>query len=216
MTVFAEITVPPATIALGRLVPDDGAVRVELARAVPTGEFVRCLWIVGDDRDAVLARLDEDLDASATEIDTLPDRTLVRLDEAPDDAVTDLVAAVDGVVLDASCDGSRWTIRLRFPDRDAVSAFRDGCSRRDIDVRIRQLNASPRTDPAADVGPSPDQREAILLAFREGYFEVPREASLTELADALGVSGQALSERLRRGSAALLESTVMESRSDSS
>ncbi len=39
----------------------------------------------------------------------------------------------------------------------------------------------------------------MLAALEHGYYDVPREASLTDLAERLDVSHQALSERLRRG-----------------
>ncbi|WP_394349503.1 helix-turn-helix domain-containing protein [Natronococcus pandeyae] len=44
------------------------------------------------------------------------------------------------------------------------------------------------------------QREALACAVRHGYFEIPRRISLEELAAELGVTHQALSERLRRAS----------------
>lgn len=43
------------------------------------------------------------------------------------------------------------------------------------------------------------QREAVRLAFERGYFTVPREVSLTELADELEISRQAFTHRLQRG-----------------
>ena len=41
-----------------------------------------------------------------------------------------------------------------------------------------------------------------------GYFDVPREAKLGDIADRLDVSHQALSERLRRGHANLVQETI--------
>ncbi len=47
------------------------------------------------------------------------------------------------------------------------------------------------------------QREAIAEAYRQGYYDVPREISLEELANELDISHQALSERLRRANRVL-------------
>jgi predicted DNA binding protein len=41
-----------------------------------------------------------------------------------------------------------------------------------------------------------------------GYFEVPRGASLDEIADGLGITPSSASERLRRAGTHLLETTV--------
>jgi len=45
------------------------------------------------------------------------------------------------------------------------------------------------------------QRECLAAARREGYFEVPRECTLAELADSLGVDKSTASETVRRGTA---------------
>ena len=49
------------------------------------------------------------------------------------------------------------------------------------------------------------QRECLTVAFREGYFQVPRECTLEDVADAIGVDKSTASETLRRGSARVLE-----------
>lgn len=43
------------------------------------------------------------------------------------------------------------------------------------------------------------QREMMQTASDMGYFEVPREVGLAAVADEIGISSQAASERLRRG-----------------
>jgi len=42
------------------------------------------------------------------------------------------------------------------------------------------------------------QQELLAVAHEEGYFDVPRGISQDELADRLGVSKSAVSQRLRR------------------
>jgi len=41
-----------------------------------------------------------------------------------------------------------------------------------------------------------------------GYFEIPREASTSDIGYRLGISAQAVSERLRRGHRKLVTSTI--------
>jgi predicted DNA binding protein len=43
------------------------------------------------------------------------------------------------------------------------------------------------------------QREYLTVAHRHGYFDVPRECTLADLADALGVDKSSASETIRRG-----------------
>lgn len=47
------------------------------------------------------------------------------------------------------------------------------------------------------------QRAALATALREGYFEVPRDCTLADVADALGVDKSTASRRLRRATAAV-------------
>lgn len=49
------------------------------------------------------------------------------------------------------------------------------------------------------------QRECLTVAQRRGYFDVPRECTLAELAEALDVDKSTASETIRRGTARVLE-----------
>lgn len=54
-----------------------------------------------------------------------------------------------------------------------------------------------------------NQQDALVRAFEAGYFNVPKEVTLTELAEAQGVSHQAMSEQIRRGIHHLIEQTLI-------
>jgi predicted DNA binding protein len=53
------------------------------------------------------------------------------------------------------------------------------------------------------------QRECLQAALRHGYFEVPRECTLAELADRLGVDKSTASETIRRGQTRLVKSSLL-------
>ncbi|WP_201289613.1 helix-turn-helix domain-containing protein [Halobaculum saliterrae] len=48
------------------------------------------------------------------------------------------------------------------------------------------------------------QWEYVTVAYRRGYFEVPRECTLAELADAFGVDKSSASETIRRGAGRII------------
>lgn len=52
------------------------------------------------------------------------------------------------------------------------------------------------------------QRETLELALEEGYYERPREADLGELADQLGISRSAVSQRIRNAELKLITSAL--------
>ena len=67
----------------------------------------------------------------------------------------------------------------------------------------------PEQQVEAEFGVTAPQREALILAVREGYYDLPRETNTTELGDQLGISDQAVTERLRRGIGTLVRNLLM-------
>lgn len=127
----------------------------------------------------------------------------------PGTDVYDEAIDTDGVFVRGRAGGKRWTLQFRFPDREAFSAFRDSCEQQGLDVAVQSVQDQETAPHAEQYGISEPQREILLLAIQRGYFEVPRDASLADLADELGVSSQAASERLRRGLDSLVDSALL-------
>lgn len=99
-----------------------------------------------------------------------------------------------------------WKVSTQFADRTDLEAFRDICQRDGIDFQPHRLCTA--ADSPNDYGLTPPQREALLAAYRHGYFDVPRTADLAEVSAELDVTTSALSERLRRGTWKLVDHTV--------
>lgn len=53
------------------------------------------------------------------------------------------------------------------------------------------------------------QRDALLAAYRGGYYEEPRGTTQARLGQQFGISRRAVAERLRRGTANLIEATLL-------
>lgn len=54
---------------------------------------------------------------------------------------------------------------------------------------------------------SESERETLCAALEKGYFEVPRETTLNEVANELGRSDVEVSQQLRRGMGIVLRTT---------
>jgi predicted DNA binding protein len=118
-------------------------------------------------------------------------------------------AAVEeaGIYVSGVRRSDHWEVQMRFPDREAFDAFRTRIEGGDISLQsLHEQESGPR---AEQYGISDPQREILHLASRQGYFDVPRRASLADLADDLAISSQAASERLRRGLDSLVERTLL-------
>jgi len=106
-----------------------------------------------------------------------------------------------------------WIQRGRFADRAAFDQLR-GFWQRNAPFRLRHLtrvgdDAPDRSAAGADGdGLTDAQREAVRAAHRMGYFEIPRTATLDDVAAELGISASSLSERLRRAQTHLVETHI--------
>lgn len=97
-----------------------------------------------------------------------------------------------------------WRITQQFADRDELAKVREFARNMDISFHLNQLyeSASPDRDL---IGLTDKQRVALLAAYEAGYFAVPRKASMATVAAALDISSSALTERLHRAQAHLIE-----------
>jgi predicted DNA binding protein len=211
--VVATVEVSADALALGAALDAAPGVTVRLDRVVPVGEsFVPFLWVPDDAAEAVVAALGAVGGLRSVEVvDRAGDESLVRADWVrPGDDLLGLVHRFDGAVLDAVGERGTWTLRLRFPTREALSAVYRACADRGVTVDLRSVHGPrPAEDDRAAHLTDP-QREALVAALARGYFEVPRRATLADLAADLGVSDSAVSQRLRRGVAAVVAATVGE------
>jgi predicted DNA binding protein len=131
------------------------------------------------------------------------------------------VTSVEGFVLDARSsnpDGGRrgWRERWLVPDREALHEVWEHAREEGFAFEIIEFRRQGRTDPEYPGGDAPteEQREALLAAYEHGYFAEPRETSLEELAEELGISPTAVGGRLRRGMRSLVGMTLVVERPD--
>ncbi|EMA43964.1 helix-turn-helix domain-containing protein [Halobiforma nitratireducens] len=210
MTTIAELTLPTEGFALAetfRELPDID-VRVESVVAEGPCRTTPLVWFSSVDPDALEAALERDPSIEQYRRlldDTDDEEWFYRLQYSEDVvSVCQAVYTHGGTVLGASVADGHWTLRLLFPLReelsDAVSEIEEQGTR--VDVR-RMVEAGADEDLETTAALTEPQQEAIAEAYRQGYYDVPREISLEELANELDISHQALSERLRRANRVL-------------
>jgi predicted DNA binding protein len=54
------------------------------------------------------------------------------------------------------------------------------------------------------------QHEALVVAVKNGYFDVPATSTLDALSETLEITPQAVSERLNRGTKTLVEAALLD------
>jgi predicted DNA binding protein len=218
MSVLAEFSIPADQFALGQLLEVRPGVRIRLESMVPTGDAViPYLWVRSPDAGAVREALrGSAIVESAHVLDEVDDETLFRVDWSGE--VNGFVGAIRetrAVVLEGEGHGDRWSFQLRFPEYDALSAFHSDVVDRGVSVELEGVHNPIESPSPESFGLSSEQYEALELALERGYFAVPREVTMVELAGELGISDSATSQRLRRGLAQVLSGTIARGRSTS-
>jgi predicted DNA binding protein len=128
----------------------------------------------------------------------------------PDVVVYEAVVDADGVFLNAETDGDGWTVKMLFPSRDAFNELRETCEDVDLAMDVDSIYSKPFSGSGDEIALTDPQRDLLTRAVKVGYFDIPRETTLQELGQQMNISGQAASERLRRGMETLIRETVTE------
>jgi hypothetical protein len=181
-------------------------VRVAISPAIVSPHF----WSTAEDSEAFDEALRRDSTVeTSVRLDTYHGNTLYHVDWT-DEAVESVPSYEPETVsvLDAFGTKDGWFLQARFPDRDALTSFRNVLHDAGIRFTTLQLSATERSHPGVAFGLTPKQTEAVVRAFERGYFESPRRTTLDTIAADLGISQQALSDRLRRALDGLVRNTV--------
>ncbi|WP_336337821.1 helix-turn-helix domain-containing protein [Haloarcula brevis] len=118
-----------------------------------------------------------------------------------------VISAANGVILDMENDGRAWILTVWMSDRTDLAHLWDYAQGNDIDIDLVRVNEYASLG-NTDAGLTDSQREALLVAFETGYFEEPRNATLSDVAAELDISQPAASGLLRRGVKRLIMSSL--------
>ncbi|MFC7154665.1 helix-turn-helix domain-containing protein [Halomarina halobia] len=219
MVVIAEISLSPSHFPLGAILRDTRDVRVEFERIVPLRKGpLPLFWAKNGDLEAFESRVVEsEYVDELTVLERLDNRVLYSVQwNEPKLGFLDGLAATDAVILQAHTQSDEnWDFRLLFPSHERLSEFHNICLDGEVSYslgRIYSLNDPILERDIVDV--TPEQRKALLLALHRGYFDTPSQTTLTDLANELDISQQALSQRIRRGNRAILERVLDTSSGD--
>lgn len=212
MSTISEVSIAAATFALGETVEAVPEATFDIERVVAhdTKRVLPFVWATAPDRDALEAAFEADRSVENVELlSALDDEWLYRMEWISHvQFVVHALLEEQATVLDAHSENGHWQLRLLFPDRDALSRTYDFCEDHDIVLDIETIYEMDG-ERHGRFGLTKEQAEALTAAFEYGYYEVPRDISVADLAAELGISHQALSERFRRAHGNLVENTLV-------
>jgi len=161
--------------------------------------------------------LDEDPTVENYELMSKDDETGIYYIEYSDETklISEIVTAVNGFMTEAKTKDMGWLVQLQLPDREALNTIWEYAEDQNIHMEIISIYDSWGGDAEMSYGLTPEQEEALVVALESGYFSEPREKTLSETADEVGLSSTAMSGRLRRGMRNLVSAALTDERDES-
>lgn len=217
MTVLTRIDCPASQFVLRQTMETLVDAQFEFERVVASPSNAESLvWVGGPDEATIRETLAVDPSVRAvTIVASAGDGWLVRVRWDEDSlGFVDVVRDVDGTVWEATGAGGNWSFQVLFPGHESLSAAYEQLSEADsaVDITaVHELDSIARTT----LGLTEKERETLVTAYDHGYYDVPHRISTAELGELLGVSHQAVSQRLRRGHGSLVGHTLVAGHGDS-
>lgn len=127
-------------------------------------------------------------------------------DHLDDLAGLEALATADAIVERIEVRPDGWRQTGWFADRATFEQF-SSFWRREAGFRLHRLTHDGEPEPPGS-GLTDRQQEALRTAYELGYFEIPRDATLADVAAELDITAASASERLRRAQTRLLQETL--------
>ncbi|WP_135304921.1 helix-turn-helix domain-containing protein [Haloarcula amylovorans] len=212
MTTLVTATVPACQLALSETFTSLPDVKIEAERIVKGDEStaIPLLWV----RNVNPAEFEAacETDPTIDEIELLADfddEFLYRMQWFDRVGLLfQMLTNSKACLLDAVGENGTWSLRLMYPSREHLTETKTFCSEHELSFTINAIRKMGG-EPSGRYGLTAAQYNALTAAVTAGYFDVPRDVMLDELADKMNISHQALSERFRRGIHALVEETLL-------
>jgi len=202
------------TTARLRVTVPDGVWKGDVSRGRP-GTRIRIRQSVLDDDDAVVELVvvtGPDAATCLAEIECHPDVSEVAVFGRTEDGATVQVRSSAAPILRA---GRESVVPIETPfdvvggeatlgvtsTHDGLSALGDRFRDRDLPFEVASVQPEPEYRELL----TRTQRELLLAAVEEGYYETPRRCTLTELAESVGIAKSTCSDTLKRAEEAVVD-----------
>lgn len=214
MSVIAEFRLSGTDIALIQALETvpNMVLNVEQTIAEDPDQPVLFIWAHGDDFERFEGALDDDETVAEREIvESMCEERLYRIKISSATGVGfyrhDVEVGTSRLDVSATHEGVE--MRTRFPDQQALQEYFDRCREQGIEVALQRLYQDQTGNQSGtQYSLSAKQRQTLELAYNMGFFDIPRRASQSDVAAALDISEQAVSERIRRATATLISNTL--------
>lgn len=212
MSIFGEFRVPPEALALSETLAAEPETVVEIDRLVASDmESLTPYFVVSGVSNAAFetaASADDSID-TLQRIQDVETRTVYRATWG--DQVESLAREYtsEGTsILKAKGDANGWGLRIRFDSQAQIAEFTSYLRDHGFSFDLVRLHKMSYAKTGSRFGLTPKQHDALVTAWQMGFFKLPRETSMAAVAEELGITPQAISDRLRRAQHTLIGDTL--------
>lgn len=201
MSVVAEFTIPPEALPFGDTLVKTQDTEIEVERVVPTQESaLPFFWVWGCEPEVFID--DAETEPNVANVNVLAhveDGALFRAEWKPNAELIKGIKRLDAAIIEAIGTTEHWRFEVRTQDQSAFNDFQELFEEQGISIDLNRLYDLSELVEGNFRSITPEQREALIAAYQEGYYEKPRQISQEELGEQFDISHRAVSERLRRG-----------------
>lgn len=214
MAAIIELALPPDEFAIETTLATLSDVEVDIERVVATNpeQITPYVWVRTDDFEAFEAAVRDDPTVDGmtllSETETGNERVYQMTWIGSIDLAVELLTEHQGTITHAEGSDKGWHLRVVFPDRATLSQAYDAIREAGFQAEAQVIYGAEDTRHIRH-GLTDKQRNVLVAAVEMGYFDIPRRITLAELADKQELSHQALSERIRRATTQIIESTLL-------
>lgn len=212
MAVIAHLRISADSFELGQIIELEANERVELENMVPMGEKAVPFFSVSDD----VGKSFEEHIRNHPAVDNIVEVTrheterLYSIDwNVSRDVFFQGIIDLQGQLLSGTGTTETWEFEVRFLTHEKLGEFQNHCLNAHVPLEVGRIYNPVRPGTSMWYGVTGPQREALMCAVEGGYYSIPRQMSTQELADELGISDQATTERLRRAIETLTRNTLI-------
>lgn len=213
MATEATFTVPSDQFPLGTVFDQLPGVTVELERIIPAQDVViPYFWVRGTEVDDIEGAFRDHPGVESIQlVDSVADQHLLRVEwTLAYDGVLSTLIESSVPLIEAVGTNRQWRFDIRGDSRRDIATFQERCRELNIPITLTKLHALTPIESETEAALTDTQEEALVLAYERGYFNTPRDVTMEEIGDELGISQQAVASRLRRGISSILGSSLAE------
>jgi predicted DNA binding protein len=169
-------------------------------------------WVWGDSPEAFMEQAEGEPNMAAVDLlGLVKGGALFRAEWTPDAGLIQGIKELNATIIEATGTANNWRFEVRTEKQNAFRNFQNIFEDHGISVELERLYDLEELAESDTLSVTSEQRETLLTAYRDGYFEKPRETTQEELSEHFDISSREVSDRLRRGTRNLIAASLVPS-----